>query len=188
MRTTLALAATVAVGLAGMGRLLAAEEGRPPALRPCVVLTGTDSQVKERSCLRIESQEEWTKVWRRHRGDDAAAPYDEYFNPLGLPGIDFDKYMVVAVFQGEGWNSAGVKAVSIVEEKDRILFRFEGKWYQTAGPDGGGKKVSVYGFFVLPRTAKTVVVEENAQGLIGHPPLWKERAILVPGGLPLPKH
>jgi hypothetical protein len=187
MKAALALAAAITVGITGTGRLFAAE-ATPPALRPCVVLTGADSQVKSPGYVRVESQKEWASVWHRHKGVEETKEHDAFFNPLGLPGIDFDRYMVIAVFCGSGWNSAGVKAVSILDEKDRILFRFEGKWYQTAGPDGGGKKVNVYGFFVLPRTGKTVVLEENVQGLIGHPPVWKERAILVPGGLPLPKH
>jgi hypothetical protein len=49
---------------------------------------------------------------------------------------------------------------------------------KTAGPDGGGEQVTVYGFFVLPRSSKTVVLEENVQNYIGGKPVWKERASL----------
>jgi hypothetical protein len=68
--------------------------------------------------------------------------------------------MVIAVFQGSGVNNAGLKAVALLEEKDRIVFRFENKGYQTAGRGSGGQQVTVYGFFVLPRSSKTVVLEE----------------------------
>jgi hypothetical protein len=85
--------------------------------------------------------------------------------------------MVIAAFQGSGWNSAGLRAVSVLEEKDRIVLRFVSKGYQTAGPGGGGKQVTVYGFFVLPRSDKTVVVEEEQRSLDPRvPPVWKERA------------
>ena len=79
-------------------------------------------------------------------------------------------------FPGQRLNSAGLKAVAVLEEKDRIVLRFENKWYQTRdGASGGGEQATVYGFFVLPRSSKTVVLEENVQNYIGHPPVWKER-------------
>jgi hypothetical protein len=46
------------------------------------------------------------------------------------------------------------------------------------GPNGGGVQATVYGFFVLPRSSKTVVLEENVQNYLGQPPEWKERANL----------
>jgi hypothetical protein len=88
--------------------------------------------------------------------------------------------MVVAVFQGNDVNSAGLKAVAILEEKDRLVLRFQNKSYQTMGYGqvDEGERVTVYGFFVLPRSSKTVVLEENVQNIIGQPPVWKERASL----------
>ena len=182
MRTALALVVVVAVGVTGMDLFVAAES-MPPPPRPCVILTGADSQVKSEGYFRVESEKEWTSVWHRHKGVEEVKQYDTFFNPLGLPGIDFDKYMVIAVFYGSGWNNAGIKVVSITEEKERLLLRFRGKWYQTVGPgpDGGGRPGCAYGFLVLPRTAKTVVLEEDVQHLTGGPPVWKERASLVPG-------
>jgi hypothetical protein len=59
--------------------------------------------------------------------------------------------MVNAIFRGNGWNSAGLQAVSIAENKGRLIFRFDEKAYQTAGPDGGGQVVTVYGFFCNPQ-------------------------------------
>ncbi len=56
--------------------------------------------------------------------------------------------------------------------------RFRDKFCQTrgAGPDGGGRQTTVYGFFVLSRSGKTVVLEENVQNIKGQPPVWKKRA------------
>jgi len=180
MRAALALVAVIAVGITGMDRLFAAE-ATPPALRPCVVLTGADSLVKSPGYVRVESEKEWASVWHHHKGVEETKEHDAFFNPLGLPGIDFDRYMVIAVFCGSGWNSAGVTVASLTEERERLLLRFQGKWYQTAGPDGGGRPACAYGFLVLPRTEKTVVLEENVQHLIGGPPVWKERASLAQG-------
>ncbi len=174
MKNTVAFLAVATVFVAA--GLAAAEDNA----RPFVTLTGTDSHVKERSYRRVASEDEWIKIWQRHKGAKESKDYDLFYNPLGLPSIDFEKCMVIAVFQGNGVNSAGLKAVAILEEKDRLALRFQNKSYQTMvyGPVDEGDQVTVYGFFVLPRSSKTVVLEENVQNITGQPPVWKERASL----------
>jgi hypothetical protein len=44
--------------------------------------------------------------------------------------------------------------------------------YQTVGPDGGGELVHPYGIFVVPRSDRSVVIEEDTQNMIGEPPRW----------------
>jgi hypothetical protein len=129
----------------------------------------------------VTAEDEWVKLWSRHAGKPIRAAYGG--RPAALegdaqfiPALDFDRYMVIAIATGASWNSDGIQFVSAEENADRILFRFDHWSYQTAGPDGGGVRVAPFGFFVLPRSAKPIVVEENVQGLIGHPPKWKERA------------
>lgn len=178
MKTVNVLLALVAVGPVGSGGPAAGEDNAQQTIHPYVTLTGTDSHVKERSYFRVTSQDEWIGTWHRHQGAKGSKDYDLFYNPLGLPYIDFERCMVIAVFQGSGWNSAGLRASQILEENAQIVLRFEDKHYQTGGADGGGRKVSVYGFFVLPRSSKTVVLEENVQGYKGRPPVWKERITL----------
>jgi len=155
--------------------LPAREDATATVIKPCVVITGADSQVSERGYHRATTMDGWTQIWLKHKGHEPGGQYDLIFNPAGVPLVDFDRFMVIGVFQGGGWNSAGLWAVSISEQPDRIVFRFDDHSYQTAGPNGGGKHVTVYGFFVTPRSAKPVVLEENVQRLIGKPPVWKER-------------
>ena len=176
--TTCKCWAAVLIAVLLLPNVAASADAAKEAIRPYVTLTGTDSHVKERSYHRVTSEDEWIKIWQRHKGEKESKDYDLFYNPLGLPYIDFEKCMVIAVFQGSGWNSAGLKAVAILEEKDRIVLRFQNKSYQTAvdGPGDGGEQVTVYGFFVLPRSSKTVVLEENVQNYIGQPPVWKELA------------
>ena len=148
-------------------------------LEPYVEFRGGQSKIKTRSYRRVIAPNDWADLWiehtgaQRHKGD-----YNWYYNEAGVPLIDFQRCMVVAVFQGEKWNSAGVTTVTVTEEKDRILLRFDDKSFQTAGPDGGGVRATPFGIFVLPRSAKPIALEENVQGLIGKPPVWKERARL----------
>jgi hypothetical protein len=66
----------------------------------------------------------------------------------------------------------------VTDEAAQRVVRFDHKSYQTAGPGGGGERVTPFGFFVMPRTAAPIVLEENVQSLIGKPPEWKERARL----------
>jgi hypothetical protein len=170
--------AALVMGIACLGAIhgMAAEpEPAVTGIKPCVTLTGADSRVAERGYHRITSMNEWVDVWRKHKGSPEGGEYDHYYNPLGIPAIDFDRFMVIAVFQGAGMNSAGLDAVWLSPDEDRIVVRFDDKSYQTLGPDGGGKHVAVFGFFVLPRSSKPVLLEENVQRLIGKPPVWKER-------------
>lgn len=163
------------VGLSPMAAVSAQGDKTPAVISPCVALAGADSHVSERGYFRITSLKDWTRMWQKHKGLKQDEEYDLGFDRAGLPLVDFDRFMVIAVFQGSGWNSAGLRAVSIVEEQERIVFRFDDKSYQTAGPHGGGKQVTAYGFFVIPRSTKPVVLEENVQNLIGKPPVWEER-------------
>ena len=153
-----------------------AEADKPAAVvSPCVALTGADSQVSGRGYDRITSLNDWARLWQKHKGQKDGEQYDLYHDPLGLPLVDFDRYMVIVIFQGSAWNSAGVEAVSVLEEQERIVFRFDDKSYQTLGPDGGGRQVTAYGFFVIPRSPKPVILEENVQRLKGKPAEWKQR-------------
>ena len=178
MKNTFTLLAVATVYLPNAGGLGAAEANVRQTTLPYVTITGADSHVTQRGCFRVMSEDQWIKTWQRHKGAKETQNYDLYYNPLGLPYVDFGQCMVIAIFQGRGWNSAGLKVVAILEEKDRTVLRFQDKSYQTEGPGGGGEQVTVYGFFVLPRSGKTVVVEEDVQRYLGQPPVWKERVKL----------
>jgi hypothetical protein len=149
--------------------LRAAENNAPRTERPCVVLTGPDSRIGERSYRHVTSEDEWIELWQRHKGAKESEHYDLYYNPLGLPYIDFENYTVIAVFEGWGWNSAGLRWVELSEGKDEVVLTYESKGYQTAGPDGGGEQVTVYGFFVLPHFNKTIVLKESPRTLAPGP-------------------
>jgi hypothetical protein len=134
----------------------------------------------------VTSLEEWTRVWQEHKGAEAGGKYDAFYDKLTLPLVDFDSYMVIAIFQGECWNTAGLTVVSIFEDDSHIVIRFRNKSYSTAsysteGEGGdGGEKVTPYGFFIMPRSTKPTILEEGLQGVRRKkrdPPVWKERGI-----------
>ena len=75
--------------------------------------------------------------------------------------------MVIAIFRGQGANNAGLKIDTIYEEKDKLVFRFQEKHYQTVN---NIDKVSVYGFFVLPYTEKEIIIEKKTIFMHPNPP------------------
>jgi hypothetical protein len=159
--------------------VFAAERGRPSReIKPCVVITGADSRVKVRGYLRVTSTVEWARLWQEHKAGVSNDRYDRFHDELTLPLIDFESYMAVAMFEGKTVNSAGLVIVSISEDEQRITVRFEEKGYQT---ENGADTVTPYAFVVVPRSAKTLVLEENVQQHKAHPPVWEKRATL-PGG------
>jgi hypothetical protein len=147
-------------------------------IKPCVVISGTDSHVSERKCYRITSAEEWTQLWQAHKRQKPIHEYDGFHDPLTLPLIDFDQYMVIAIFRGQEENNAGLATESIFQDKDNIVFRFWDKNFQTAKTskdDPDPVKVTVYGFFIMPRSKKAIVVQENITGwYMSKSPTWKE--------------
>jgi hypothetical protein len=144
---------------------------------PYVTISGADSKVRQRGYFRVGSEKEWVKVWQRHKGEKESEQYNLFYNPLGLPLVDFRQCMVIAVFEGASENNAGLRASSVTDEKDRVLLRFQDNGFQTVN---GGRPSTAYGFFVLPRSNKPVVLEEDVRHLINGPPVWKEQARLPP--------
>ncbi len=139
-----------------------------------LAITGSDSHVTKCRYQRITSAEEWTRVWQEHIGEKPAGHNDRTLAPLATPRVDFDKYMVIAVFQGESWNCGGLTDVSVSEEDNRVVFQFSSDWYQTSD---GANKVTVYGFFAVPRSTKPVVAVEELH-FMDDPPESIERITL----------
>jgi len=139
-----------------------------------VSMSGAHSHVEQAKYLRITSAKDFQSIYMQHLGKKPEE-FDAYYNPHGVPTIDFQRCIVIAVFGGKGWNSAGIDVKSVIDGSELIV-RFDDRSYQTAGPNGGGDQVCPYGFFVLPRSEKAVVLEEDVQQYIGGEPQWKERA------------
>jgi hypothetical protein len=154
---------------------VAAAEEKPA--RPIVSISGAHSAYAERAYFRATDAQALAEVWMRHLGKAVPERYDYFYNPARIPEVDFDRYMVVAIFQGSSVNSAGVKVEEVLEDEARVVIRFADRSYQTAGVDGGAEACRPYGFFVVPRTTKAVVLEENVQSYIGKPPIWRERIV-----------
>lgn len=151
--------------------------------KPGVTFRGEHSSIAKKRYVKITDAQAWAKLWSEHIGKPIKRDYGYYYNPNNVPVIDFDRHMVVAIFQGEKWNSAGVKVHEILAG-DELTLRFDDLSYQTTVIEMGDdntpkqKKSKPFGMFVLPKTDKAIVLQENVQGLIGKPPKWQARGKL----------
>jgi len=155
-------------------------------LAPFVTLSGADSRVTDARCLRITTADEWAATWLEHVGASAKPKYDLFYNKAGLPVVDFEQCMVIAVFAGARGNCAGVSAwtgpiedpeadtKTPVAAGDEVL-RLSWHNYQTSA---GGVDATPFGFFVVPRSPAPLVVQDRQMPMGGSHGHILERARL----------
>jgi hypothetical protein len=158
---TLALASQVQVNNVGIAK-------------PPVVYWGPHSKVTLPAQYLVGNERDWVHVWEKHTKKKIGE--NPYYRPNMLQ-VDFTSYMVLAIFRGQSANSDGVSFVSVDNSGDVLLVRLRDRWYQTMEE---GDKVTPYGFIVLPRVSRKVVVEEDVQNRIGGPPIWKKLVTFPP--------
>jgi hypothetical protein len=176
MRIAAVLIAMSGLFLAALDQPAPAEDKDAPT-KPLVSLAGRKSKVTERGYHRVESAKAWDALWLRHQ-TGKSEPGNGRPESFQFGAVDFKRCMVLAVFQGEGINCAGYEVHSILEDKERVLVRVEGQYFQTGG---GVAATEAWGVFVLPQSAKPVVVELDTKSLIAAPPRWTKVAELKPG-------
>jgi len=163
------------VAVLGAGQQDRVRAGPKEDLRPALVeFMGRDGKIMAPEYHRITDSGAWLEAWARHTGQQKK---DLEWSGA-CPKIDFTRCMVVAFFRGKTVNTRGEELQAAEEVDGKLRLRFCSSGYQTMsleGEDKGEPAIS-YGIWVLPRSTKAVVVEENVQNLIGKPPIWKEQA------------
>jgi hypothetical protein len=110
--------------------------------------------------------------WLQHTGAGPSRALGHY-NPAGVPEVNFDSCTVIAVFRGTFYNSAGIRDATFSDEGENVRMRFRQNSFQTVG---GPHTATPFGIFVIPRTDKPIIIEENANRQ--DDPQWKIRATL----------
>ena len=180
MKTLSILVTLTAIALYSSSAAMAQSDDKK-SIKPCVTITGDNSKVAKSSFHCVRSLEDWAKIWAKHTGQEDVPyknwdnEYDVFYNRLNLPLVDFDNYMVIGIFKGVGGNNAGLHVVAIDESDEQIRFRFQNKTYGTSGPNGGGKDVQAFGFFVVPASSKPIVIEEKVDRKGRGKTEWKQR-------------
>ncbi len=161
---------------AGLNGLSAPSVAPAPVVLPCVALSGVDSHVGEKSYLRISNLKDWVKLWHKHKGVKPEGEYDFHYDPLNLPIVDFDRYMVIALFEAPAEYRDEFQAHSISEKSEEIRICFRTKGHQTGRvvpfpnqPKGCSDEDlesprKAYGFFFVPKSNKTIIMEERVWG------------------------
>jgi len=163
-------------GVAALVCVSLASETAPRAADSAAVVSwaGSFSGIKMPRAERVVDAKSWEAIWREHRGTTIEKNANGFET---WPAIDFDRYMVIALFGGPSNNSNGWFLRSWGEREGHLLIRCEQQRFQTASFDPGPSGIPTldFGFFVLPRTSREIIIEENTQNLIGKPPIWTEK-------------
>jgi hypothetical protein len=158
----------------------------PRELKPVMVWTGTETRQAKETFARCSTRKEWEAIWQQHQADANT-------NAPKCPEINFDSFMVVAIFHGNSSLNNGIEIRAVLEEKDCIRLRYRPLWYQYSCislilrmEDGTTSEIEPkiatrsFAFVVLPCSRKSVVLEEDDHHIIGDAPAWKERAKFAP--------
>jgi hypothetical protein len=158
-----AIAAALVTFVAG-GVVMADGEwphGRRPLLdpprevhTPPLMWWGSSSGVTKPSYQRITSAADWKVQWRRLAGDAVPADVSERLRPE----IDFTKFVVVVVYAGTRFNRAAVIPEIIDDDKDDVQ---RVRLSLPLGPVRDQRECTPYVIFLLPRSDKALVLEEE---------------------------
>jgi len=152
----------------------AEQKAKPPAGKPLLTMYGANSKITKKKLLRVTSAKQWEALWAEHKlGSPIPKKLPDGFEYVEL---DFDKVMVIAVFGGGC--CTGYTVDSIMNTKTRITVRVKAHTYQTGfiRPERCDSQVSetqAWGIFVLPRSDKEVLLEQDVRTLLADPPRWK---------------
>jgi len=162
---------TLCLDLALATLAFAAVRPAAPADRgACLLLTGANSAVREARVELVSTTEDWARLWLEHRGAPPVERYDLFLNKAGLPVVDFETHVVVAVFVGETANVAGLRVEAVEPagaaepSSDHVTLRYAANAFQTLGEAEPGRP---FGFFVLPRPDRALQVEEQLYSMVG---------------------
>lgn len=150
--------AVVASAAGAQDRSPTRTEGR--ALRPVVAWSGKKSHITAGGQFRVTSAKEWEALWTRHKPDWV----EKRDHAPNVPEIDFENYMVIAIFGGSGSNVDAIVADAISDESDALRFRYRQITYQTGKT---GDDVTPFGIFVVPRSQKPILLEERVIPIVG---------------------
>lgn len=134
-----------------------AEPGRAGILDS---FTGAGSGLAAPDCFLVGDAGRWAAVWEEHApGTDA-------------PAVDFREAVVVGVLSDFGISRSSFTAELVPDAGEHRLR------YRHAVPQikGEAQRAATWGFFVLPRDALPVVVEEGAMADKLGETIWEERA------------
>jgi hypothetical protein len=149
-------------------------------IKPVMVWTGNDSAIATREFVLCRSEDELEKLWSRHRPNKD--PLRHGLESGDAPQLEFDSYMLLAILDGKGKQNTGINVVEVTEDDHQVRVRYRMRTFQAPGVPGLAKTPipQSYAFIPLPKSAKLIVLQQDAGNLTG-PRVWEERARICPG-------
>jgi hypothetical protein len=155
------------------------------AMTPVMAMHGQNTKCTSLKTVRITSSTEWRSLWLEHATGDPDAQVRRSERSTEVE-FDFERIMVIGVFDPNRDNSAGFTAYSVSESRNRIVIRLDDHSYQTltitklddhSDQRGNGESYSAprpWGIIALPRSGKEIVLELDDRAHTYEPPAWKE--------------
>lgn len=146
----------------------------PRKIKPALVWHGNDSGQARGSFACCRTRAEWQATWEAHQkeGGDAGRPAAD---------VDFDSFMVVAIFHGDGSDNFGIDVDEVVDDAGCLRIRYRVLYYQTAfnfsesEAERLKRATRSFAVAVLPRSGKALVFEEAKHRPDDKTHIWKER-------------
>ncbi len=138
---------------------------------------GHDSKITTQRFELVKSEAAWTSLWAQHSGRaESFSPPERH----SAPKIDFERFMVIAAFNGSSTNTDALIAESVSADENAVRVRFDRASFQTSGPDGGAMNTTAFGFWVVERSDRPVILEQPAPRSKGQNIRWTEVKRLNP--------
>jgi len=177
MRSNLTIAFVLSIAFLACTQLRADDE--PRKIQPVMILSGKDSAISKPLRQRCCSYDELRAVWNKHQEGD-----DRHF----CPQVDFDSFMVIAIFYGIDNDHSPIAVLEIVEDTESIRIRLDSGERQSLVTGEDLKESEAdrlkrdaptqsYQFIVLPASKKTVVFEVGHPRDLTDPSKWKEHEL-----------
>lgn len=143
--------------------------------RALMTMTGNRSDIRKEAYHLVRTPEQFEKLWLAHKGAGVNRATQGWPMP---PKLDFDRVQALLLFGGDRHNCNGYSVVKILEGPKQIRIQVDLITYQLdlGSSQGAPRFLDPWALMVLPTSPKTVVVEENRQGLKDHPAKWNQLA------------
>jgi hypothetical protein len=133
-----------------------------------MAMRGTSSKITKQRILRLTEEKEWLALWLEHM----TGSKDDV-----IPEFDFDKIMVIGIFDPQLDNSNGFSADSITEDRKQITIKVNDHSFQSVVPNEikeAASEARPWGIIVLPKSEKPVILERDVRNHIKDPPKWEK--------------
>ncbi len=137
--------------------------------KPIEEMTGADTLIERPLATMVTKESDWLALWREHKemiGDPPASPpgWTNYDAP---PKVDFQKYVIVVYFGGQGKGVDGYQVVKVDTKGKTNVVQIAPHFF------GSTVLSNSYGMWMFPRPKKPVELQLLVDVVNGEPQFRK---------------